>query len=97
MPRSQLRATLFDNRCASPTPNGFMEHLELTNNMIVSGTILVLTFIGIFTEHLHGFARSKFALLGAGFMMGAGLLFDFYTPDLAGLERGDLGGSLQLP
>jgi Na+/H+ antiporter NhaD/arsenite permease-like protein len=60
-----------------------MEHLELTNNMIVSGTILVLTFIGIFTEHLHGFARSKFALLGAGFMMGAGLLFDFYTPDLA--------------
>ena len=60
-----------------------MEHLELNTEMIVSGTILVLTFIGIFTEHLHGFARSKFALLGAGFMMGAGLLFGFYTPEQA--------------
>ena len=60
-----------------------MEHLELTSDMIVSGTILVLTFIGIFTEHLHGFARSKAAMMGAGCMMGAGLYFGFYDADLA--------------
>jgi Na+/H+ antiporter NhaD/arsenite permease-like protein len=60
-----------------------MEHLELTTEMIVSGVILIATFIGIFTEHLHGYARSKFALLGAGCMMGAGHWFGFYNAEQA--------------
>ena len=60
-----------------------MEHLEFTTEMAVSGIILILTFIGIFTEHLHGYARSKFALLGAGLMMGAGHWFGFYDAEQA--------------
>ena len=60
-----------------------MEHLELTNNMIISGAILVLTFIGIFTEHMHGFARAKFAMLGAGAMLIFGQYYGFYNADQA--------------
>ena len=33
-----------------------IEPLVLTDEMIISGVILALTFIGIFTETLHGFA-----------------------------------------
>jgi len=60
-----------------------MEHLELTSNMILSGIILVLTFIGIFTENLHGFARAKFAMLGAGAMLIFGQYFGFYNAEQA--------------
>ncbi|MCB1870644.1 MAG: arsenic transporter, partial [Gammaproteobacteria bacterium] len=51
--------------------------------MMVSGTILAITFIGIFTEHVHGFERAKFAMLGAGMMMLAGQYYGFYSPMLA--------------
>jgi Na+/H+ antiporter NhaD/arsenite permease-like protein len=57
--------------------------LELTNPMIVSGSILVLTFLGIFTEHMHGYNRAKFAMAGAGAIIIAGQIYGFYSPDQA--------------
>lgn len=60
-----------------------MELLEMDTPMLVSGIILVVTFIGIFTEGVHGFHRAKFALAGAGAMVLAGQYFGFYSPDLA--------------
>ena len=60
-----------------------METLVWNNAMLVSGIILVFTFIGIFTEGLHGFHRAKFALAGAGSMVIAGQFFGFYDPELA--------------
>jgi len=57
----------------SPAP------LELTQNMLISGVILAITFIGIFTENLHGFHRAKFAMLGALAMIVAGQYFGFYN------------------
>jgi len=46
-----------------------MEELVFDFNMKVSAVILAATFIGIFTEHVHGFHRAKFAMLGAGLML----------------------------
>ena len=46
-----------------------MESLEFNTAMLVSGIILAVTFIGIFTETLHGMERSKFAALGAAAMI----------------------------
>ena len=60
-----------------------MEVLEMDTAMMVSGIILVITFVGIFTEGVHGFHRAKFALGGAGAMVLAGQYFGFYSPDLA--------------
>lgn len=57
--------------------------LELTNAMIVSGIILAVTFIGIFTEAVHGFHRTKFAMGGAGMMILAGQFMGFYDTELA--------------
>jgi Na+/H+ antiporter NhaD/arsenite permease-like protein len=51
--------------------------------MLISGLILGLTFIGIFTEHLHGFERSKSATAGAVAMVIAGQFYGFYSPDQA--------------
>ena len=59
------------------------ELLTWNNSMMVSAVILVLTFLGIFTEGVHGFHRTKFAMLGAVAMIFAGQLFDFYTPEQA--------------
>jgi len=56
-----------------------MEFTEMTTEMMVSGTILALTFIGIFTENLHGFHRAKFAMMGALVMIVAGQYFGFYN------------------
>jgi Na+/H+ antiporter NhaD/arsenite permease-like protein len=56
---------------------------ELTNPMIVAGAILVLTFLGIFTEHVHGYNRAKFAMAGAGAIIIAGQIYGFYSPELA--------------
>ncbi len=47
--------------------------------MLVSGVILGVTFLGIFTEHLHGFHRTKFAMLGAITMVMVGQWLGFYT------------------
>ena len=60
-----------------------METLVWNTEMMVSGLILAITFIGIFTEGVHGFHRTKFALAGAGAMILAGQYFGFYNPELA--------------
>lgn len=60
-----------------------METLVWNNDMLVSGIILVITFIGLFTEGIHGFHRAKFALAGAGAMIIAGQVMGFYNPELA--------------
>jgi di/tricarboxylate transporter len=59
------------------------ETLVLNNAMLVSGVIMIVTFIGIFTENLHGFHRAKFAMLGAIVMIIVGQYFEFYSPQLA--------------
>ncbi|MDH5172134.1 MAG: SLC13 family permease, partial [Gammaproteobacteria bacterium] len=46
--------------------------------MMTAGLILAFTFIGIFTEKVHGLERAKFGMLGAGLMVLAGNYFDFY-------------------
>ncbi|MCP5173182.1 MAG: arsenic transporter [Pseudomonadales bacterium] len=51
--------------------------------MMVSGLILCLTFIGIFSEHFHGIERAKFAMAGAGAIIVAGQFYGFYSPELA--------------
>ena len=57
--------------------------IEWTDSMMVSGIILAITFIGIFTEHMHGFERSKFATAGVVIMIIAGQIFGFYSPEAA--------------
>ncbi|BAO43485.1 ArsB/NhaD family transporter [Thiolapillus brandeum] len=59
------------------------ETLTWTNSMAVSGIILGATFIGIFTEGVHGFHRTKFAMGGAAMMVLAGQLMGFYDPQMA--------------
>lgn len=60
-----------------------MELLVWDSHMLVSGVILVITFITIFTEGAHGFHRVKAAMLGAGVMMLAGNMFGFYSSEQA--------------
>ncbi len=60
-----------------------MEELVFDNNMMVSAIILAVTFIGIFTEHVHGFHRAKFAMLGAGTILLVGMRYGFYDVDQA--------------
>ena len=55
----------------------------MSDSMIASGVVLGLTFIGIFTEHLHGFHRAKFAMLGAISMVIVGQYYGYYDPVLA--------------
>ncbi|MGW8309652.1 MAG: SLC13 family permease [Thiogranum sp.] len=59
------------------------ETLTWNTSMAVSGAILVATFIGIFTEGVHGFHRTKFAMGGAALMILLGQYFGFYNPELA--------------
>ncbi len=56
-----------------------VEMLDFSHEMQVSGFILAITFIGIFTETLHGFHRAKFAMMGALLMIIAGQYYGFYT------------------
>ena len=60
-----------------------MEAIILDQGMIVSGIVLAVSFIFIFTETVHGFHRSKVAMAGAGVMILVGQYYDFYTPDEA--------------
>lgn len=60
-----------------------MESLALTPAMIASGIILAITFVGIFTEQLHGMERSKVAVAGAVTMVIVGQILGFYTPEQA--------------
>jgi len=57
--------------------------LTLNTGMLVSGIILALTFVGIFTEAIHGLHRTKFAMGGAGLMILLGQYFGFYDTELA--------------
>jgi Na+/H+ antiporter NhaD/arsenite permease-like protein len=57
--------------------------LSWSNAMMFSGIILIVTFIGIFTEAVHGFHRTKFAMGGAGIMILVGQYFGFYNTELA--------------
>jgi Na+/H+ antiporter NhaD/arsenite permease-like protein len=59
------------------------EILVMNDAMMISGIILALTFVGIFTENLHGFHRAKFAMLGAIMMIVAGQYYGFYNSHLA--------------
>jgi len=45
--------------------------LSWNNAMLVSGIILAATFVGIFTEAVHGFHRTKFAMGGNGTHLGS--------------------------
>lgn len=60
-----------------------MEELIFDNKMMISAIILAVTFIGIFTEHVHGFHRAKFAMLGAGTILLVGMEYGFYNVDQA--------------
>jgi Na+/H+ antiporter NhaD/arsenite permease-like protein len=62
------------------------EILVMNDAMMVSGIILALTFVGIFTENLHGFHRAKFAMLGAIMMIVAGQYYGYYNSHLAVLS-----------
>jgi Na+/H+ antiporter NhaD/arsenite permease-like protein len=55
----------------------------MNHAMIASGLILGLTFVGIFTEQLHGFHRAKFGMLGAMAMVIVGQIMGFYNADEA--------------
>ena len=46
-----------------------MHLIEMNEGMMISGVILAITFIGIFTETVHGFHRVKVAMLGAAVML----------------------------
>jgi len=59
------------------------EPLVMNNEMLISGIILAVTFVGIFTETVHGFHRAKFAMLGALTMIVVGQYFEFYDSALA--------------
>jgi len=59
------------------------EPLVMNDEMLISGIILAITFVGIFTETVHGFHRAKFAMLGAIVMIVVGQYFEFYDSSLA--------------
>ena len=63
--------------------NQIMETIILDQGMLVSGVILAVTFILIFTETLHGFHRVKVAMLGAAVMLVVGQSYGFYSPEAA--------------
>jgi Na+/H+ antiporter NhaD/arsenite permease-like protein len=54
-----------------------------TGPMLVSGIVLALTFVAIFTEQLHRVERAKVACAGAIAMIVAGQVFGFYGPGQA--------------
>ena len=57
--------------------------IEMNQGMMVSGIILALSFIGIFTETIHGFSRVKVAMLGALVMLVVGQSYGFYSSEKA--------------
>jgi Na+/H+ antiporter NhaD/arsenite permease-like protein len=56
------------------------ETLSWDTPMMVSAIILIATFVGIFTEGVHGFHRTKFAMAGGALMIIFGQIFGFYGP-----------------
>jgi len=60
-----------------------METLVWNTEMMVSGIVLAITFIAIFTEGVHHIHRVKCAMAGAATMIVAGQIFGFYSPENA--------------
>ncbi len=60
-----------------------METLVWNSSMAASGLILFVSFLGIFTEGVHGFHRTKFAMAGGAIMVITGQVMGFYDPELA--------------
>jgi Na+/H+ antiporter NhaD/arsenite permease-like protein len=60
-----------------------MEIISMNEGMLVSGIILVTSFVLIFTETLHGFHRVKVAMAGAAVMLVVGQSYGFYSPEAA--------------
>jgi len=60
-----------------------VEVLVLNDAMIASGIVLAVTFVGIFTETMHGFHRAKFSMMGAILMIIVGQYYGFYDSVLA--------------
>ncbi|MDG2061485.1 MAG: SLC13 family permease [SAR86 cluster bacterium] len=60
-----------------------MHELVMSESMFVSAVILVLSFVGIFTETVHGFHRVKVAMAGAAVMLVVGQSYGFYSPEAA--------------
>ncbi len=58
-----------------------METLEWTNQMLVSAVGVAVTFVGIFSEGIHGIHRVKVAMAGAAVMIVVGQVFSFYGPE----------------
>ncbi len=57
--------------------------LVFNEAMLVSALVLALTFVGIFTEMIHGLERMKVAAGGAVTMVIVGQIYGFYDPTLA--------------
>ena len=55
-----------------------MEEIVWNTNMLISAVILVLTFVAIFTEGIHGIHRVKCGMAGAAVMIVAGQIYGFY-------------------
>lgn len=60
-----------------------METLIWNNEMLISGILLAVTFIAIFTEGIHHIHRVKCAMAGAAAMIVAGQIWGFYDPEQA--------------
>jgi len=57
------------------------QELIFNTPMAISAAVLVVTFLGIFTEALHGIHRTKVAMLGAMAMVFLGQTYGFYSPE----------------
>ena len=57
--------------------------LVFNEAMLVSALVLALTFVGVFTEMIHGMERMKIAAGGAVVMVIVGQIYGFYSPELA--------------
>ena len=55
-----------------------MEELLWNNDMMISAIVLAATFIGIFTEGIHGIHRVKCAMAGAAAMIVVGQIMGYY-------------------
>ena len=65
-----------------------MQELVMNQGMIASAVVLAVTFIGIFTEQIHGMERSKVSSAGAVAMVIVGQIYGFYEP-MAAVEAVD--------
>ena len=65
----------------SPDTAMMVGELAFNNSMLASAIILVVTFVGIFTEEIHHIHRTKVAMIGAAAMVICGQIMGFYNPE----------------